>query len=149
MTPEQYTRTYLPGARRVTALEKLSATVAQRSLGLVVGGATGAFLIASIGVSAHTGALPFGRPPSAYQSLGDATVSLAGAGPRVTSEPKDPPQTSSTPETSPTPQTASKPEVASKSEIASKPATTWKPEGWSKPAQPSENHDSSASGHHK
>jgi hypothetical protein len=58
MTPEQYIKIHLPGALRVSSLEKFSAWVAGRSVALIVGGTVGAVLTASLGVSAHTGSLP-------------------------------------------------------------------------------------------
>ncbi|MFI5281646.1 MAG: hypothetical protein ACHQ0J_00780 [Candidatus Dormibacterales bacterium] len=79
MTPEQYIRTHLPEAPRVSSLEKLSSWVASRSIALVVGGVAGALLTASIGVSAHTGALPIFQPADEHQTVSDQPVQGSGA----------------------------------------------------------------------
>jgi hypothetical protein len=103
MTPEQYTRTYLPDARRVSAIEKLTSTVGKGSMGLIVGGATGAFLLASIGVSAHTGSLPFAQPTGVHQSHNGDQASVIGTELLRALEPAESPPAAPTPQAAPNP----------------------------------------------
>jgi len=107
MTPEQYTRTYLPDARRVSAIEKLTSTMGKGSMGLIVGGATGAFLLASIGVSAHSGSLPFAQSTGVHQSHNGDQASVIGTELLRALEPAESPQAAPTPQAAPKPETSS------------------------------------------
>ena len=81
----------------------------KRPLGLVVVGAVGAFLIASVGASAHAGALNFVNFSGAHQTLNSDQTTGTPTQSKESPEPSEKPEASPTPRVSTTAKPTAKP----------------------------------------
>ena len=129
MTPEQWTKTHLPGAPRVSSIEKMSATIARKSWAFAAGGVVGAFLVASVGVSAHTGALPILQTASVHRSHSDDHASVARTEHKDSTHAAPTAKPTEKPEVEPT----HKPELKPTPKATLTPRATPTPKTWSKP----------------
>ena len=83
----------------------------KRPLSLIVGGAIGAFLIAMVGVSAHTAGLPLLSLTGAQQSHHSEEASGSRTEPKESPEASPKPEPSEKPEPTPTAKPTPQPEV--------------------------------------